>query len=147
MAVLTSFSTVDHDTLCPFCDEPLPPQPSSRLQRLIERARLHARAQPRVANSKGLIAPFAIFIGACNQHRDETTVIPEGVAQGWPTNIDFDAIPTRLKAMRPRLLSFIERPNTSTFFQKAMEDVASMGALASVGAQGQLAAFQRSRPG
>lgn len=138
---------VNDDDLCPFCDEPLPLYPSARLQRLLDRARVNARPQARIGNSKGLKAPFATFVGVCNQHRNETTVIPEGVAQGWPTDISFDELPGRLKIMRPRLLRIVEQPNNSPFYREAMENIASMGALAAAGAVGQMNAFERSRPG
>lgn len=74
-------------------------------------------------------------------------MIPEGVAQGWPICLDFNALPARLRFLRPRLQRLIENPKQSTFFQDVLKDIASMGALAAVGAQGQLATFQRARPG
>ena len=139
--------SVNDESLCPFCDEPLPRYPSERLQTLLDRAISYARPQPRSSNSEGLTAPFATFTTVCNQHRNETTVIPEGVAQGWPMHIEFDALPARLRSLRSRLQLLIENPKKSTFFQDVLKDVASMGALAAVGAQGQLVAFQRTRPG
>lgn len=74
-------------------------------------------------------------------------MIPEGVAEGWPTDINFDELPARLRLLRPRLQLLIDNPEKSIFFQDVMRDVASMGALAAVGAQGQLATFQKARPG
>lgn len=76
------------------------------------------------------------------------TIIPQGVAQGWPTDVDFDGLPARLKAMRPRLLKLIEHPDRSDFFRETMESIAKAGGvLASAGAAAQLNAFQKSRPG
>lgn len=77
----------------------------------------------------------------------EGTVIPKGVERGWPTEIDFDAIPKRLKRLRSKLYQFVENPKRSKFFRDAMQDVKDIGALAAMSAQGQLAAFERSRPG
>lgn len=77
----------------------------------------------------------------------EGSVIPKGVERGWPTEIDFDTIPRRLKKFRSRLSEFVENPRKSSFFREAMQDVKDIGALAAMSAQGQLAAFERSRPG
>lgn len=30
--------------------------------------------------------------GFCRLHEDERTVIPEGLARGWPSKVDFDGI-------------------------------------------------------
>lgn len=115
--------------------------------RLLANARPKAWPQPRHGNALGLTAELEHFMDVCAQHRDEASIIPDGVKQGWPTEIDFDALPERLRAFRRKLQKIVEEPTISQFFRKAMKDVAEMGALASMSSHGQLAAFERARPG
>ncbi|KDQ18972.1 hypothetical protein BOTBODRAFT_91809, partial [Botryobasidium botryosum FD-172 SS1] len=79
----------DPSTLCPFCDEPWPENPSDELTALLEKLRLKAWPDPRFGNPGGLKAPISAFINLCQLHRSEAQYIPEGIRRGWPTKIDF----------------------------------------------------------
>lgn len=93
----------DPDTLCPFCDQPLPDAPSDDLLR--KRDTLindpSARRKSTMRNSKavrlrdGHVVRTAEF---CKQHRDERIFIPQGRAQGWPAEIDWEALPASVSA-------------------------------------------------
>ncbi|KAF8310080.1 hypothetical protein DL93DRAFT_1673578 [Clavulina sp. PMI_390] len=139
---------VDPRDLCPFCDEPLPPQPSARLQTLLTRARRSAKPHRRLNNPFGL-ATTVQTLGICTVHRMESTIIPQGIQRGWPTEIDFDKLPARLENLKARIAQVVECPEKEStyFFASCVADVQSMGTLASVRADAQMGFFQRSRPG
>ena len=140
-------SLVDPKTLCAFCDEPWPKEPSKELTDLFARIRPRAWPQPRYRNACGLQAPVEVFIDLCNMHRNETTVIPEGLAQGWPSEIDFDAVPQRLWKLKSKLEKIINHPAGGYFYEMAKTDIKEMGGLAMGSMRGQFAAFQKTQPG
>jgi hypothetical protein len=101
---------VNPDTLCPFCDQPLPDNPSEDLLRKKD-ALLNdpsARRKRTMQNSKavrlrdGHVVRTAEF---CKQHRDERIFIPEGRAQGWPAEIDWAALPGLVFNCRNKAIS------------------------------------------
>ncbi|KZP01572.1 hypothetical protein CALVIDRAFT_551954 [Calocera viscosa TUFC12733] len=133
--------------ICPFCDEPWPEQPSKRLTALLDQITAQAWKEPRYANPNGLSAPMEIFVTLCTLHRSESSHIPEGIAQGWPTSIDFRAIAARLQVKKHRLAKFIIDPSVSPFFQAAKNDIIEKGARVAASAFGQYETFERCQPG
>ncbi|GAA5991083.1 hypothetical protein JCM10908_006532 [Rhodotorula pacifica] len=124
---------VNPDTLCPFCDQPLPDNPSDDLLR--KRDALindpSARRKKTMKNSKavrlreGHVVRTAEF---CKQHRDERIFIPEGRARGWPTEIDWEALPARIEKLLSTHLSIIVLGNFETpLLDKARSDFARVG--------------------
>jgi hypothetical protein len=108
----------------------------------------HAYPSPRPANPSGLAAhSFQLYVNLCAQHRAETTVIPEGLRRGWPTNIDFDALPSRVSLVRARLEAMINDPTGSPFYQDTVNDLMLHGALHISSIMGQYNSFDKSRPG
>ncbi|KAH9824117.1 hypothetical protein DFH28DRAFT_879628, partial [Melampsora americana] len=75
--------------LCPFCDDPLPAQPSSRLTTLksILFALPNIRKQGGHPNAMSL--PFPQTASFCALHNAEKHTIPMGICKGWPTSIDW----------------------------------------------------------
>ncbi|GAA5952028.1 hypothetical protein JCM21900_006227 [Sporobolomyces salmonicolor] len=92
------FETVDPTTLCPFCDQPLPETPSSRLVSLRKYllARPHLEKRVSVRNNLAKKLPIAETASFCRMHKDERTVIPEGKARGYPTEIAWNELPKRI---------------------------------------------------
>lgn len=96
-------AAVDPDTLCPFCDQPLPDQPSEDL--LAKKATLlkdpSAKRRATIKNPKavrlrdGHVMRTAQF---CKQHENERKHIPLGRERGWPSSIDWAALPTCVSA-------------------------------------------------
>lgn len=62
-------------------------------------------------------------------HRAETTVIPLGERDGFPTSIDFDNLDQRLEAgfIHDRLRRVIAKPHISKFFLRAQKEIEAMG--------------------
>lgn len=133
--------------LCPFCDEPWPEKPTVKLLALRAVALRHAVPSPRTANPDGWSASsFVSFIEVCNRHRNETTTIPDGLRQGWPSEINFDALPRRLNLLKSQLAAFVKDPASSSFF-RATSDLDDPGSLHSSSMEGRLLIFKRSQPG
>lgn len=111
-------STLTHSEnrdLCPFCKDPLPSTPSRTLKAMIR------TWQQRRQSGGALRATDTLSV--CQRHRDEHTVIPEGLKRGWPLRLDLKELRRRITSpkqpymdlMRDRLL----RPRESDWFQDA----------------------------
>ncbi|KAA1125553.1 hypothetical protein PGTUg99_018938 [Puccinia graminis f. sp. tritici] len=61
------------------------------------------------------------------RHNNETEVIPMGLAQGWPTSIDFAALYTRVKSLSGHLWMIARKEHPSEFFENALLDWATLG--------------------
>ncbi len=111
------------------------------------RVRRKAWPNKRYTNPEGLKAPLEAIIDLCNLHRSEVSIIPEGIAKGWPSEIDFDAIPSRLWKLRPKLQDLIDHPSGWHFFEIAKEDVEVLGSMVTNSTRGQFSASSRTRAG
>ncbi|KAG8931438.1 hypothetical protein FRC02_002716 [Tulasnella sp. 418] len=149
---------IDYSTLCAFCDEPLPMNPSRSLQRLFEQIKPRARKQPRPTNPLGLTAPFTVYIQYCHNHRAEKNYIPDGLRRGWPKKIDFSAIRSRLqKPKNMKVLRMIVdgsgeraewgKDGRGYFWDLAKYDVQSRGSRVANSVQGQMDTFETTQPG
>lgn len=134
--------------LCPFCDEPWPEKPSAKLTALRTAALDRTFSTPRTTNPKGRSAnSFAYFVAVCNQHRNEATIIPEGLKRGWPQEIDFKALPRRLSVFKSELDSIVKNPTSSSFFRNIGSDIEDPTPLFPSSMEGRQLIFQRSQPG
>jgi hypothetical protein len=140
------FSTADPSTICPFCDEEWPAKLSIELTALREKLLKYSKPIKRFRNPEGHTAPISVFIDLCVMHRNETSIIPNGIARGFPTAIDFDALLQRVIDLRDHLQAIITSPK-GHFFKMVMEDVKEMGMRRLSGITGQLATFRKVRPG
>ncbi|KAI0085733.1 RTC4-like domain-containing protein, partial [Irpex rosettiformis] len=99
---------VDPSTLCPWCDEPLPPSPSPLLQRLMAAARLRSHKDPRLSNLHGLRAPATIFVNVCHRHQFEQHHFPLAQQRGWPTEIEWDGLCERIAKFKTKLQAIVD---------------------------------------
>lgn len=88
--------TIDPSTLCPWCDDVLPPEPSAHLQALIRSVREHSYNDPRPTNPLGLYAVSSRFVVVCQRHAFEQTQVPLAEQNGWPREINWDAVGERV---------------------------------------------------
>ncbi|KIK61932.1 hypothetical protein GYMLUDRAFT_42359 [Collybiopsis luxurians FD-317 M1] len=101
-------SSVDANTLCPYCDEPLPPSPTPHLQSLLALTAKKSFREPRPTNPMGRKAAVGVFINVCQRHRFESETLPEAEAKGWPKSIEWDLIHERVMKMKDRLQALME---------------------------------------
>ena len=137
--------------LCPFCDERLPPKPSHLYRSLLEAAKRKAYPDPRPSNPQGLKASMSIYVALCKRHRFEAHQIPEAIAKGWPTDIDFGRVRDRVEQLRDSLRRLVKgEGNTrddNIYWITVIKEVQKMGSRAASSVKGQFESFQRTQPG
>lgn len=99
---------IDPSTLCPWCDERLPPAPSPHLDSLMSAARKRSSLDARPTNPLGLYAPPSVFISICQRHRFESVQIPLAEKRGWPTIIDWASLADRVRALEGTLREIVD---------------------------------------
>ncbi|KAG6840724.1 hypothetical protein C0991_004810 [Blastosporella zonata] len=148
---------VDPSTLCPYCDGPLPSEPTPQLRKLLATAEKRSRREPRPGNRLGRTAPFIVYISICQRHRFESQMLPEAERKGWPKTIDWIELGKRVRKMRNVLRAIIEdtgadgeedRPKARcVFWREAVAEVKQKGTRAVAGVKGQFASFEKMQPG
>ncbi|OSX64116.1 hypothetical protein POSPLADRAFT_1137777 [Postia placenta MAD-698-R-SB12] len=163
---------VDPKTLCPWCDERLPPVPTPYLSTLIAIAKQASWPDLRPSNSLGLRAPLGAFVGVCQRHRFESHQVPLAKRRGWPTEIEWDRVGARVAALKPRLQAILDdidedflpgasrkeeyeedgqyadRPRKgSVFWRDVVKSVRKKGSRQTAGVAGQFASFDKTQPG
>jgi len=131
---------VDAMEMCPYCDEPWPSNPS---QQLIEaRRKIDAISSPDPGPHSDnpnhrCTNPAVCAAAVCIRHRFETSVLPEGIAAGYPQNIDFKDLPRRIRALKPVLDKLVEDASPSPFYEFFEAAVTDMGWNHAIGTPGQ----------
>lgn len=105
---------VDANTLCPYCDEPLPSSPTPHLEHLLATTAKKSVRASRPTNPLGRKAAVGVFINVCQRHRFESELLPEAEEKGWPKSIKWSLIHERVLKMKNHLESILEnRPITN----------------------------------
>ncbi|KAF5353154.1 hypothetical protein D9758_008719 [Tetrapyrgos nigripes] len=112
----------DPDSLCPYCDAPLPASPSPLLLHLLEQTALKSVRAPRPRNPKGRKAALGVFVSVCQRHRFETDILPQAEKKGWPKQIDWEKIEARVQKMRPDLHDLLHNAEVKTYEPDMYED-------------------------
>ena len=143
--------SISPSRLCPYCDEPLPPEPTPKLRSLLAAAKRKSYAEPRPSNSRGLRAPPRVYIAACQRHEFETHQIPMAREKGWPAEIDFEALPGRVHRFKSALSAIVKDEGAArgkcVFWEEMMCEVEKTGSRAVTGVKGQFASFEKTQPG
>ncbi|KAG6825849.1 hypothetical protein H0H92_002197 [Tricholoma furcatifolium] len=170
----TGEQDVDPNTLCPYCDAPLPSQRTPQLLHLLATAEKKSHREPRLGNRLGRTAPFTVYIAVCQRHEFESEMLPEAERMGWPKTIDWTRLGKRVKKMKGVLRAIIDdngagdsddsddlfgdstggkndalsRPRERcVFWKEAMEEIRKKGTRAAAGIHGQFASFEKLQPG
>ncbi|KAH9454882.1 hypothetical protein Pst134EA_022376 [Puccinia striiformis f. sp. tritici] len=137
------------ESLCPFCDELLPKKPSTRFIELLN----YLKNKPGVKLRKGSKNPFALYLpfsdiaSCCQLHRAEKKLIPMGLQKGWPSKIDFQKLPKRIKAHYGYLSRICTREIVSDFMDMARKEWKEQGPRKVNSIAHELATFQIEQPG
>lgn len=110
-------------------------------------SRTKGAPDPRPGNPQGRKAALLSFIGLCELHKFEQTLLPEAHTEGWPTSIDFDSLPSRIEALHGRLSNVILDKNSSVFWKETEERVSKDGIHKAMSIKGQYEHFDRKLPG
>ncbi|KAJ7032846.1 RTC4-like domain-containing protein, partial [Mycena alexandri] len=162
---------IDPKTLCPFCDHIFPADPSPKLVLLLETALNRSYREQRPTNALGRKAPIGVYIGMCARHVFEQELLPEAIASGWPTSIDWSSVGARVEAMRGPLQSILCDPGRDidygrqqteehleevlatgprmecVFWQEVVEELEASGSRHVSGIAGQFSTFEKAQPG
>ncbi|WWD16715.1 hypothetical protein CI109_101146 [Kwoniella shandongensis] len=117
------------DDLCPYCAQPLPLKPSAHLKRLQSKLESMSKARPTDENPNARQLSWQQTINFCTLHQAEATIIPLGVRDGYPQNIDFMNLHDRLRRdwVGKELEGIIEEPTRSRLFKEVKDEVESVG--------------------
>ncbi|KAJ7188773.1 RTC4-like domain-containing protein [Mycena filopes] len=165
----------DPKTLCPYCDTPLPAQPTPLLTRLLEQTFKKSYRDARPSNPLGRKAPMGVFVTVCQRHRFESETLPQAEARGWPKFIEWAGLEGRVLAMREDLESILADPGDPIvygndqdgeekqqvgsqpgkkgprmrclFWKDLVKDLKMKGSKGVKGVQGQFANFEKTQPG
>ncbi|OAX33804.1 hypothetical protein K503DRAFT_725367 [Rhizopogon vinicolor AM-OR11-026] len=156
---------VDPSTVCPYCDEPLPHNPTPQLKTLLATAKRKSHADPRPRNPCGLKAPLGVYISACQRHHFETHILPEAIENGWPQSINFKKVPKRVEGMKGALEAIIADADKcnededsgdvdprdlrigSFFWREVKKEIKKQGSRTVTGVKGQFTSFEKTQPG
>ncbi|POV99968.1 hypothetical protein PSHT_13285, partial [Puccinia striiformis] len=158
---------MDPDHLCCFCDEILPENPSATFLKANKKLRAlpEVRARNESKNPSALYLPvslrdFIYFIGGgtvlmsctlqfpqraehCQLHQAELATIPDGINRGWPTQIDFGKLFSRIKSYE----TYLKGISALSVFDQALDQYRVLGVHKARGFENQFATFQVEQPG
>ena len=66
---------------------------------------------------------------ACLLHIHESNIVPQGISKGYPTQIDFDILPSRISGLFSTLKSIVNNETCSIYRDHAVEVVKNLGAV------------------
>ena len=102
------------DHKCPKCNKPLPQKPSPELKVLLQQLDWDEFG-PQTVN-RGFGALTGLLVEVCDHHTFEEELLPKARMKGWPESIEWDKIPSQMKALKPRLDRLVRRPSESQWF-------------------------------
>ncbi|KAI0048757.1 hypothetical protein FA95DRAFT_1468791, partial [Auriscalpium vulgare] len=144
-------TSIDPSTLCPYCDEVLPPVLTPHFHSLLATAKRKSYAEPRPGNARGLKAPLGAFVAVCRRHRFEAHEVPKARARGWPTKIDFERLRERVERLARGFSKLVngdaQTREQSTYWSAVMAEVQAKGSRAVAGLKGQFESFEKTQPG
>ena len=126
---------------------PFPPKPSSYLQSMLSSIIPLSYPESRPTNKNGRKAPLLTYLNMCQRHNFEYEQLPAAEAAGWPTEIDFSALPERVRSMRAHLGKIISNKETSIFWKELKAMFKDKGVRSVMGLSGQFNSFEKCLPG
>ena len=126
---------------------PLPEFPSRLLRSMIERLRRTSYTDPRPSNPLGMKAPLAKYVSLCQRHRFESKLLPKALEKGWPLEIDFEALPSRVRCRGDQLKAITLGKEKSIVWQSLKREIEKKGTRKVMAIAGQFAGFKKTQPG
>lgn len=118
---MNSILEVDPNLLCPYCDEPLPLNPSVSLTKKLANIRHRTWPTGRIGNSLARTGPLELIGPVCERHRFEAHAVPLAVRNGWPFSVDFAQLRKRVELLREAIQQLVRDPARSSFYSQAVE--------------------------
>ncbi|KAA1107433.1 hypothetical protein PGT21_013862 [Puccinia graminis f. sp. tritici] len=140
---------INPELLCCFCDELLPASPSARFLKLSSYLQGVSEVKRRVSatNQLAFHLPFPRIADHCRLHQAESSTIPMGQNRGWPTQIEFSILPSRVRSHRQHLKNVCDRQIPSDFLRDALEAWETHGGRKVQSVSHEYSSFQIEQPG
>jgi hypothetical protein len=94
---------------------------------------------------------MGIYVASCKRHRFEAHQIPEAMAKGWPTDINFGEVRERVERLADGLAKLVRDEGNareeSIYWTIVMMEVRKLGSRAVSGVKGQFESFEKTQPG
>jgi hypothetical protein len=94
---------------------------------------------------------MGVYVASCKRHRFEVHQIPEAIAKGWPTDIDFGKVRERVERLTVDLTKLVRGEGNareeSIYWKVVMAEVRKLGSRAVSGVRGQFESFEETQPG
>lgn len=141
--------TLRASKICVLCDDLFPEYPSQLLMATLQTVLEKAVPDPRPTNPAGMRVAMSVAICACDMHRAEMSIVPEGVVRGYPQQINFQEVRARVRRMQHTLSAIIEADDNDRgeFWAIARKDVKKNGALKANSIGGQFGTYTDSLVG
>ncbi|ODO09284.1 hypothetical protein I350_02884 [Cryptococcus amylolentus CBS 6273] len=114
---------------CPYCDEPLPFNPTEHIENLKARLDKLSKPAPTTRNPNARDLHWQQAIEFCTLHRAEATIIPLGIQAGYPETIDFKNLDRRLEEgwVWAEIEKIVKDPSRSEMFLEVKREIESVG--------------------
>ncbi|KAL7419646.1 hypothetical protein Q5752_005559 [Cryptotrichosporon argae] len=114
---------------CHFCSRPMPRHPCDDLETRRHRLEAQARSHPDFSREGYRCLAWTVTVSFCKQHQAESHVIPRGIRAGYPGEIDFKALVSRMESgfVAECLRRMAARPRASKLFQVAEAEIEAKG--------------------
>ncbi|KAL0083535.1 RTC4-like domain-containing protein [Phycomyces blakesleeanus] len=144
---------------CPYCGDILEPPFTPILEdafkdmedknKAFEESQLMMDSSARImhyGNQKREVSNMEQF-EFCQMHKTELKIKPEGVKRGYPLEIDFDALPERIKSLQAELERVISQDTPSIYRDAALQAYKDLGQVKARGTMAVMARFEYTLPG
>ncbi|TYJ54639.1 hypothetical protein B9479_004673 [Cryptococcus floricola] len=120
---------VNKKNLCPYCDEPLPFNPTEHIENLKARLEKLSKPAPTTRNPNARDLHWQQAIEFCTLHRAEATIIPLGIQAGYPETMDFKNLDRRLEEgwVWAEIEKIVKDPSRSEMFLEVKREIESVG--------------------
>ncbi|KAA1122117.1 hypothetical protein PGTUg99_028615 [Puccinia graminis f. sp. tritici] len=129
--------------LCCFCDEEMPANP---LQKLVDLG-TYLKNRPGLTPDTYYSAQFPQTADYCRMHTAQTKLMPMGVANGWPVEIDFESLTSRVASTEHHLWLVARKMTSSHFMDAALENWSALGKRKALSVFGDFGSFEVEQPG
>ncbi|KAA1073524.1 hypothetical protein PGT21_014495 [Puccinia graminis f. sp. tritici] len=131
-------------------DEPdpglTPQMPANPLQKLVDLG-TYLKNRPGLTPDTYYSAQFPQTADYCRMHTAQTKLMPMGVANGWPVEIDFESLTSRVASTEHHLWLVARKMTSSHFMDAALENWSALGKRKALSVFGDFGSFEVEQPG
>jgi hypothetical protein len=118
---------------------------------LLEAAARRSVPRPRPGNPGARRAPISVYGAVCERHEFEAAELPRARAAGWPSEINWISLRSRVEKLGDMLSKIIMGQDgareKSRFWAEVEHDMKKVGSRTVTGVKGQFESFEKVQPG